>query len=89
MPVEIDGVRYLTATEVLQRIEVARQTLWRWRQEGRIPGGHRYRGRMVIFSPQEVVAIEAYANRIEPIETRDQVQLSLFAESPRTEAEGS
>jgi predicted DNA-binding transcriptional regulator AlpA len=78
MPVDINGTRYLTATEVLQRIDVARQTLWRWRQEGRIPPGHRYRGRQVIFNPQEVAAIEAYANRIEPIDDRNSGQMSLF-----------
>lgn len=84
MPVQIAGIEYLTATEVLERIAVARQTLWRWRHEGRIPGGHRYRGRMVVFSPQEVAAIEAYANRVEPIEAHGQNQLHLFVDSKST-----
>ncbi len=81
MPVDINGVSFLTVTEVLQRIAVARQTLWRWRQNGRIPPGHRFRGRQVIFSPEEVAAIEAYANRIEPIDDRRSGQMSLFDSS--------
>jgi predicted DNA-binding transcriptional regulator AlpA len=78
MPVDINNVLYLTATEVLGTVEVTRQTLWRWRHEGKIPAGHRYRGRQVVFSPGEVEVIQAYANRIEPIEVSHPGQLSLF-----------
>lgn len=65
--VEINGIKYLTATGLLQIVDVTRQTLWRWRHEGKIPAGHRYRGRQVVFSPDEVEAIQEHANRIEPI----------------------
>lgn len=65
--VEINGTKYLTATGLLQIVDVTRQTLWRWRHEGKIPAGHRYRGRQVVFSPDEVEAIQEHANRIEPI----------------------
>jgi predicted DNA-binding transcriptional regulator AlpA len=68
MPQDIDGTRYLTAAELLEALEVSRQTLWRWRQERRVPSGHRFRGRQVVFSPEEVAAIRAFATRIEPIE---------------------
>ena len=78
MPVEINGIKYLSATELLDAVDVTRQTLWRWRQEGKIPAGHRFRGRQVVFSPDEVAAIEEYANRIEPIDSADAAQLSLF-----------
>jgi predicted DNA-binding transcriptional regulator AlpA len=78
MPINVQGVSYLTASEVLDRVPVTRQTLWRWRQEGRIPAGHRYRGRQVLFSPEEVEVIEAYASRIEPIEPNGARQLGLF-----------
>jgi len=57
----------LTATDVLEQVPVTRQTLWRWRQEGKIPAGHRYRNRQVVFTPDEVEAIREYANRVEPI----------------------
>ena len=83
MPIEIKGINYLTATEVLQRISVTRQTLWRWRQEGRIPSGSRYRGRLLVFSPEEVEAIEGFANRIESIDDRASGQLRLFDEDGR------
>jgi predicted DNA-binding transcriptional regulator AlpA len=84
MPVSVQGVRYLTASDVLERIPVTRQTLWRWRQEGKIPAGSRYRGRQVLFSPEEVAAIEAYANRIEPIEPSGARQLGLFRRAAST-----
>ena len=78
MPITIQGRSYLTASDVLARIPVTRQTLWRWRQEGKIPAGYRYRGKQVLFSPEEVAVIEAYANRIEPIEPNGTRQLGLF-----------
>ena len=57
---------------------VSRQTLWRWRQEGKIPPGHRFRNRHVVFTPAEVREIEQYANRIEPVEPPDIRQRDLF-----------
>ena len=78
MPTEINGISYLSATELLETVDVTRQTLWRWRQEGKIPAGHRFRGRQVVFSPEEVSVIQEYANRIEPIENSDAGQLNLF-----------
>jgi predicted DNA-binding transcriptional regulator AlpA len=78
MSVKINEINYLTTTEVLHQISTSRQTLWRWRQEGKIPKGHRYRGRQILFSPEEVEAIKDFANRIEPIERVDSNQLRLF-----------
>ena len=40
---EIEGTTYVTATAVAEEVDVCRQTLWRWRQEGKIPLGHRLR----------------------------------------------
>jgi predicted DNA-binding transcriptional regulator AlpA len=77
MAVEIEGVRYLTSAEVVESIKVSRQTLWRWRQEGHIPPGHRFRGKQVVFSPEEMDAIREYANRLEPI-AGEAKQLRLF-----------
>ncbi|MEW8287489.1 MAG: helix-turn-helix domain-containing protein [Candidatus Thiodiazotropha endolucinida] len=78
MPVEINGIKYLSAAELLETVDVTRQTLWRWRQEGKIPAGHRFRGRQVVFNPEEVAEIQEYANRIEPIDNSEAGQLSLF-----------
>lgn len=78
MPVKIEEIEYFGASEVLKRLKISRQTLWRWRQQGKIPAGHRYRGREVVFSSDEVKAIQEFANRIEPIEPSDNTQLGLF-----------
>jgi predicted DNA-binding transcriptional regulator AlpA len=78
MPIEINGISYLTAAEVCEKVYVTRQTLWRWRQKGKIPPGYRYRGRGIVFSPAEVKAIQEFANRIEPIEPPTNGQLGLF-----------
>ena len=78
MSIQINGILYLTASDVVEQIDVTRQTLWRWRQEGRIPMGHRYRNRLVVFTPDEVAAIKEYANRLEPIDDSGHRQLDLF-----------
>lgn len=78
MAVIIDQKQYLTASEILELVGVSRQTLWRWRQEGKVPQGNRYRNRQVIFSPEEVEVICEFANRIEPISDDEDIQLSLF-----------
>lgn len=74
----IGDVRYLTAAEVARALGVSRQTLWRWRQDGKIPPGHRYRDRQVVFSEAEFEVVRQYANRIEPIEAGTGQQLRLF-----------
>ena len=71
MPIEIDGVNYFSATDLHQELGVARQTIWRWRKARKIPQGHRYRDRQVVFTSQEATAIRAYANRLEPVELAD------------------
>jgi len=80
MPIEIKGLIYFSLAEVAERIDVTRQTLWRWRQDGKVPPGHKYRGRKVIYTPAELNAIERFANRIDPIEPSDKVQRDLFGD---------
>jgi predicted DNA-binding transcriptional regulator AlpA len=79
MPVQVGGLTYFTNNEVSEELSVSRQTLWRWREKGRIPPGVRYRTRQVLFTAEEVAAIRNYANKLVPIEfgagTR---QLGLF-----------
>ncbi len=65
--VEIEGVNYVSAAELAREVGVSRQTIWRWRKEGKIPAGHRFRDRQVMFTIREVEAIRRHANRIEPI----------------------
>lgn len=78
MPIEIDGVRYFFAADVARELKVSRQTVWRWRQQGKIPAGHRYRDRHIVFSEGEVQAVRDYATRIEPVSLGASSQLRLF-----------
>ena len=81
MAIEVDGEVYLCVSEVVEHLDISRQTLWRWRTEGEIPTGHRYRGGRVVFSIPEVEKIEAYRHRLEPISvgsSSDSNQLRLF-----------
>jgi predicted DNA-binding transcriptional regulator AlpA len=67
MPLTIEGVEFFTTTEVTQMLGVSRQTLWRWRAEGNVPLGRRFRRRSIVFSKVEVDEIVAFGNKIEPI----------------------
>lgn len=74
----IDGVTYISTSAVLEALSISRQTLWRWRREGKVPLGRRYRGKHVVFSQADFEAISAYANLLEPITTpthKDQLKL--------------
>lgn len=65
--VEIAGTTYLPVTEVAKHVGVSRTTLWRWRHNGKIPLGRRYRNGLILFSPAEVELVRNYADRLEPI----------------------
>jgi hypothetical protein len=85
MPLLIDGVEYVTVAEMLEQARVTRQTLWRWRQEGLVPFGNRFRNNQIVFSPEDAAAIRSYANRMEPAEPGSSVgQLKLFGTPSRT-----
>ena len=78
MSLIIKGIHYVTIAEIAAELGVSRQTLWRWRQKGHIPMGHRYRGRQVILSADECGLVREYAQRLEPVETSDDGQMELF-----------
>lgn len=63
----IDGVAYFSAADVAKSAGVTRQTLWRWRQDGKVPVGRKYRDKQVVFTRAESDAIREYAHRLEPI----------------------
>lgn len=67
MSLEIDGQVFFSSGDLLNSLGVSRQTIWRWRKEGKIPQGHRHRSGKVVFTKEEAKEIAAYANRIEPI----------------------
>jgi predicted DNA-binding transcriptional regulator AlpA len=87
MPIELDGITYLSAADIHRDLGVARQTLWRWRKDRKIPQGRRYRDHQVVFTKEEVETIREYANRLEPVERVEADQLKLFsASSPKRSA---
>ena len=78
MPVRISGDEYFTLNEVCRHAGISRQTLWRWRQEDKVPPGRRLRGRQLLFALQEVAEIERYATHLEPAVPRRANQMRLF-----------
>lgn len=85
MPLTIEGVEFFTTTEVTQMLGVSRQTLWRWRAEGNVPLGRRFRRKSIVFSKVEVDEIVAFGNKIEPI-TFDDRALGLGRHTANLEA---
>ncbi len=77
MPVEVEGMTYYAASEVTRAVGISRQSLWRWRQDGKVPLGRRYRDQQILFTARELEQVKAYANRLEPAEPAS-TQLRLF-----------
>ncbi|MBZ5590543.1 MAG: hypothetical protein LAO05_18490 [Acidobacteriia bacterium] len=78
MPTQIEGVSYLSAGELVDELGISRQTLWRWRQEGHVPTGYRFRDRQIFFTAEEAETIRRYAFRLQPANTAAPRQLGLF-----------
>lgn len=78
MPIEVEGVQYITAQEAAEAVDVSRQTIWRWRKNRKIPVGYRYRNGQLLFSRQEFAAIRQYANRLQPSDAADAGQITIF-----------
>jgi len=78
MPVNIEDTQYYTAGEIMRELGISRTTLWRWRSDGRIPTGRLYRGGTVVFTSEELDAVRAFANRLEPVQAPNRNQMSLF-----------
>ncbi len=73
----VQGVPYIPTRVVLSRLRITRQTLWRWRKEGKVPLGKRYRDKQLVFSLSEITDILEYAERVEEIPSTGQKQLKL------------
>jgi len=78
-PVEIDDLEFFGASELAEELSISRQTLWRWRNDGKIPIGQRFRDGRVLFTAEEAEEVRRYANHLEPIDEPDRNQLRLFA----------
>ena len=66
-----NGVLDFVEPEVAQDVGVVRQTLWRWRQDKKIPPGHRYRDRQILYSQEELNEIREFAHKLEPLSADD------------------
>ena len=78
MPEEINGTRFVSLSELADHLDIARQTLWRWRQNGRVPQGAKFRDGRVLFNEEQVRAIQQYANQLKPLPNNDTNQGWLF-----------
>lgn len=78
MPKHIEGRPYYSSGDIVSQLGVTRQTLWRWRREGKIPAGYRYRDRWILYTELEFQEIQRFANRVEPIDDKPRNQLTLF-----------
>ncbi len=78
-PVRIGDAELFSAESVQAALGISRQTLWRWRQDGKIPPGYRDRRRRLFFTAEEFEAVRAYAFRIEPAQAVHGSQLSLLS----------
>jgi transposase-like protein len=64
--VQIAGTTYRLATDLAREVGVSRTTLYRWRQEGKVPSGRRDRRGMVLFTLAEAAVVQDYADRLQP-----------------------
>jgi predicted DNA-binding transcriptional regulator AlpA len=79
MPVVIEGTAYFSVEEIAKDLGVSRSTFWRWRAlSDELPTGRKYRGKMVVFTKEEVEAIRGFANRLEPVRRPKRAQMKLF-----------
>jgi transposase-like protein len=78
LAMELNGQEYLPSGELAQELGISRQTLWRWRKQGKVPAGHKYRDGQILFTTEEVSRIREYAYQVEPVETVGSDQLRLF-----------
>jgi DNA-binding transcriptional MerR regulator len=63
----VGGVPYFSTAQVAEMVGVSRQTLWRWRKSALVPSGARFRNGQVLFSQEDITAIRAYAEQLEPL----------------------
>ena len=77
MVISVDGAAYYTMNDILDSLSITRQTLWRWRLEGKVPAGRRFRDKQLIFTRSEFEIIKGFANRIGPTSVAGP-QLRLF-----------
>ena len=71
MPLTIDDVEYFSLKDLVEMVGISRQTLWRWRKQGRVPLGRRFRQRQLVFTEAELNEVSRIANMLEPVKPPD------------------
>lgn len=82
MPLTVDAITYYTMKDAVDLLSITRQTLWRWRREGKVPQGRLFRRRRLLFSQSEFGQIEAFANKMESLPV-NRLQLSFLNDAER------
>jgi predicted site-specific integrase-resolvase len=83
--VKIAGTIYVYAADVAKHVGVSRTTLWRWRHEGKIPPGRRYRNGLLLFTFAEVDMVRKYADKVEPVAVSNSATMRRQSASSRRE----
>jgi excisionase family DNA binding protein len=65
MPIEMNGKRYWTASEVCQKVAISRPTLYRWLKNGILAKLHRDRKGWRMFTEEDVKRIRLEANKVQ------------------------
>ncbi|NPU83228.1 MAG: hypothetical protein HPY65_01980 [Syntrophaceae bacterium] len=74
----LNDVVYYAAADIIKELQISRQTFWRWRHDRKIPSGHRFRDRRLLYQQGEFAEICDYANKVESIPVKNDGQLNLF-----------
>jgi len=80
----INGKKYHSGSELANELGISRQTFWRWRSDGKIPQGLRFRDKRILFTPEEADEIREFATRLVPASSVPEGQLKLFTRSRRS-----
>ena len=78
MPIVVGETQYYVAADVEREIGVSRSTLWRWRRQGKIPAGNRYRDRQILYTEEEFQTVKSFAHRVQPVDLYESKQKKLF-----------
>jgi predicted site-specific integrase-resolvase len=65
MPIEMNGKRYWSASEVCQEVAISRPTLYRWLKRGILAKLHRDRKGWRMFTEEDVKKIRLEANKVD------------------------
>lgn len=80
--VKIGNVAYYEHSNICDVLDISRQTSHTWRAKQLVPQGRKLRGKLLLFTADELAKFIAYAERIEPADVTiatNQMKLALKA----------